>query len=141
MRKNILLLSAAIATLTVACNGNKTQSAGNATATDSSTAITLQGTYEGTLPAADCPGIETSLTINADSTYDLTSHYIGQKDTIRESGVYHTAAGKLLMLVTPSSNDKTYYKVLDDSTIIMTNDKGEEPTGELNKNYRLRKKQ
>ena len=31
----------------------------------------LFGTYEGTLPAADCEGIKTMLVINADKTYTL----------------------------------------------------------------------
>lgn len=138
MNKSSLFLAlAAAATLAVACKGNKTQTAQTA---DSTTVNSLFGTYEGILPAADCPGINTSLTINADSTYDLTSHYIDQKDTIRENGVYHLHNGKLIELVTPSSGDKTYYKVMNDSTLIMTDDKGEEPTGELRQNYQLHKK-
>ena len=137
MKKNILLSVVAIVALTAACNGNKTNSAA---VTDTVAVSTLSGTYEGTLPAADCPGIETRLTINADSNYDLTSHYIGQKPTFSVTGVCHAPAGRLVELVTPSSNEKTYYKVLDDSTLILANDKGEEPAGELRKNYQLHKK-
>lgn len=137
MNKNIMLLAMGIAALAVGCNGNKTN---NTNTADTTAVNTLLGTYEGTLPAADCPGINTSLTINADSTYDLTSHYIDQKDTIRENGVYHLHNGKLIELVTPSSGDKNYYKVMNDSTLIMTDDKGEEPTGELRQNYQLHKK-
>jgi uncharacterized lipoprotein NlpE involved in copper resistance len=136
MNKNIMLLAMGIAALAVGCNGNKTN---NTNTADTTTVNTLLGTYEGTLPAADCPGINTSLTINADSTYDLLTHYVGQKDTIRENGVYHTTGDKLIQLVTPSSNDKTYYKVMDDSTLIMTDDSGEEPTGELKQHYQLHK--
>jgi len=136
MNKNIMLLAMGIAALAVGCNGNKTN---NTNTADTTAVNTLLGTYEGTLPAADCPGINTSLTINADSTYDLTSHYIDQKDTIRENGVYHLHNGKLIELVTPSSGDKTYYKVMNDSTLIMTDDSGEEPTGELKQHYQLHK--
>ena len=50
----------------------------------------LFGTYEGTLPAADCEGIKTILVINEDKTYTLKSEYIGRKDaTFETSGIYH----------------------------------------------------
>lgn len=54
----------------------------------------LFGTYEGTLPAADCEGIKTILVINEDKTYTLKSEYIGRKDaTFETSGIYHTNRG------------------------------------------------
>lgn len=50
----------------------------------------LFGTYEGTLPAADCEGIKTILVINEDKTYTLKSEYIGREDaTFETSGIYH----------------------------------------------------
>lgn len=50
----------------------------------------LFGTYEGTLPAADCEGIKTILVINGDKTYTLKSEYIGREDaTFETSGIYH----------------------------------------------------
>ena len=72
-----MYLAVIAAAMMVACNGKKT--AQNETKNDSvcvadsvSADVDLAavaGTYEGTLPAADCPGIKTVLTINADSTY------------------------------------------------------------------------
>lgn len=34
------------------------------------------GTYRGVLPCADCPGIETTVTLRADGTYSATSRYL-----------------------------------------------------------------
>ena len=46
--------------------------------------LNFYGTYEGILPAADCEGIRTALTLNNDNTYVLRSEYIGEKDAIFE---------------------------------------------------------
>lgn len=109
-------------------------------ATDSASQDTTYcGTYKGTLPAADCPGIKTVLTIKSDSTYKLTSDYINRKDGYFEtSGVYHKN-GNVIELVTPSSGEKTYYKVKDANSIIMTDSTGAEPQGETAKLYVLTK--
>ena len=81
MKKKLVLTAAVIAALSVgSCNSKKT----NAPETDQDSLSyaekdsldsndfvldSIAGTYEGTLPAADCPGIKTVLTLNADSTY------------------------------------------------------------------------
>lgn len=41
------------------------------------------GTFRGTLPCADCPGIDTVLSLKADGTYALTEDYQG--DDMRDS--------------------------------------------------------
>lgn len=40
----------------------------------------LVGTFADTLPCADCPGILTELTLNADSTYVLRETYLGKNN-------------------------------------------------------------
>lgn len=101
----------------------------------------VSGTYEGTLPAADCPGIKTVLTIKADSTYQLQQDYIDKKNGHDEaSGVFKVLDGKRLMLVRPSSGEQTYYKVKDNNSIVMTDSLGVEPEGETAKLYVLKKK-
>ena len=111
------------------------------TAAESVDLAAVAGTYEGTLPAADCPGIKTVLTINADSTYQLQQDYIDRKDGHDEaSGVLQVLDGNVLMLVRPSSGEHTFYKVKDNSSVIMTDSLGNEPEGETAKLYVLTKK-
>jgi heat shock protein HslJ len=38
------------------------------------------GTYTGVLPCADCEGISTTLSLNADETYHLSTVYLGNED-------------------------------------------------------------
>ena len=100
----------------------------------------VAGTYEGTLPAADCPGIKMVLTINADSTYQITQDYIDRKDGHDEaSGVFVVLDGNVLMLVRPSSGEHTFYKVKDGNSIVLTDSLGNEAEGESAELYVLKK--
>lgn len=137
--------------LTTSCNGKKTISADadhdSTSVADTTVAgenvdlAAVAGTYEGTLPAADCPGIKTVLTINADSTYELKQDYIERKNGHDEaSGVLQVLDGNVLMLVRPSSGEHTFYKVKDSKSIVMTDSLGNEAEGEMAKLYVLTKK-
>ena len=105
----IYFAMAAAVALTTSCNGKKTVSADadhdSTSVADTTVAgenvdlTTVAGTYEGTLPAADCPGIKTVLTINADSTYELKQDYIERKDGHDEaSGVLQVLNGNVLRI-------------------------------------------
>ena len=147
----IYFAMAAAVALTASCNGKKTaqaDAANDSTSVADTTAAgenvdlaAVAGTYEGTLPAADCPGIKTVLTINADSTYELKQDYIERKDGHDEaSGVLQVLNGNVLMLVRPSSGEHTFYKVKDSKSIVMTDSLGNEAEGEMAKLYVLTKK-
>ena len=150
-KKMIYFAMAAAVALTTSCNGKKTVSADadhdSTSVADTTVAgenvdlTAVAGTYEGTLPAADCPGIKTVLTINADSTYELKQDYIERKDGHDEaSGVLQVLNGNVLMLVRPSSGEHTFYKVKDSKSIVMTDSLGNEAEGEMAKLYVLTKK-
>lgn len=96
------------------------------------------GTYEGTLPAADCPGIKTTLKINGDTTYELRSEYIDRDEIFEESGVYELKDG-MIILVTPSSGRRTYYKIMENA-LAMTDEAGKLAEGELAFHYTLNRK-
>lgn len=152
MKKSVMMMAIAAMALTVACTGKKTtdnvDNQDSTSLVDSSAAIapidltTIVGTYEGTLPAADGPGIKTIVTLNADSTYQITQDYLGRKKDVLDaaSGVFKVLEGKVLMLVRPSSGEHTFYKVKDDNNIVLTDSLGNEPEGETAKFYVLTKK-
>ena len=109
-----------------------------ATATDSTTTLVMTGTFEGTLPAASCPGIRTSLTLNADSTYSYKQEYIDEKDANFETrGVYHLIGKDLIQLVTPSSGEKTYYKRVE-TGYMLSDSLGTVNQGKLAEHYILK---
>ncbi len=51
----------------------------------SRTALDWAGRYHGVLPCADCEGIDTLLTLNADGSYTETTRYLGKEDKGRTS--------------------------------------------------------
>ena len=103
--------------------------------------LNFYGTYEGILPAADCDGIRTALTLNNDNTYVLRSEYIGEKDAIFESkGSYHFINGRMMELAQSSSNEKSYYKILDGSKVMLSDKEGTVNQGVLAEYYILKKK-
>ena len=141
MKKLILAMALVVALLSTACSGGGNTAPAQREAAAPTTDTAYCGTYQGTLPAADCPGIKTVLTIAADSTYPLSSQYIDrQAQPVVTSGVYHLKqGGKLIELVTPSSGEKTYYKIKDAKSIVMTDSAGVEPQGPTAKFYALKR--
>lgn len=141
----MIFLWAILLVVMVSCNSsqkNNNQVENGETKTESLVEVSnLFGTYEGTLPAADCEGIKTMLIINEDKTYTLRSEYIGEKDAIFEtSGVYHMVGDSIIELVTPSSEEKTYYRMLNDEQLMLSDKEGTINQGSLAEHYILRKK-
>lgn len=58
------------------------------------------GTYRGVLPCADCEGIKTVVTLDANGTYQTQSQYLGKGDDVSvEKGAFTwSAAGNTIML-------------------------------------------
>lgn len=141
MKKLILAMGLVGALLSTACSGGGNTAPAPREAAAPTTDTAYCGTYQGTLPAADSPGIKTVLTIAADSTYTLSSQYIDrQAQPVVTSGVYHLKqGGKLIELVTPSSGEKNYYKIKDAKSIVMTDSAGIEPQGPTAKFYVLKR--
>ena len=137
--KKISLLLVATATLFLAsCSSkeSKTTEQEEATQTEVTEEVATPayvGTYEGTLPAADAAGFKTTLTINADMTYQLTQVAEGGKEEHKteESGTYNLLENDVLELITPSTGAKTYYKVLDNSVALVSDATGTLAEGEL----------
>ncbi len=142
MKKSILAACAAIL-LATACNNGKTAAPGTTDTTAVATADTANATsatYTGTMPAADAPGLDTKLTVNADSTYELTQTNAGNGETVRqESGIWHMLENGVMQLVTPSSGEQNYYKLKGDTAVVLTDSLGNEAEGETAKFYELKR--
>lgn len=77
-------------------------------------------TYTGTLPCADCSGIQTTLLLNGNHTYTLTSLYIGRDTSFVEKGTWQQVE-KNNMQVYQLQNAGTisYYERVDQYTLKM----------------------
>ena len=152
MKKNLMILAVAALAVFASCSDKKAAqsvvdkdsvSVVDNTASENANLdlASIAGTYEGTFPAADGPGIKTVLTIKADGTYQIEQDYIDQKDGHDEaSGVFKVLDDNVLMLVRPSSGEHTFYNVKHANSIVLTDSVGNEPEGETAKFYVLKKK-
>lgn len=136
----VVALIMAITSCTGSPKKNNVQAESKDTVKEQVKAADFYGTYEGILPCADCEGIKTTLTINKDKTYSLKSDYIGEKDGVFESsGVYEMIDKTLIELITPSSGEKTYYKILENG-MMLSDEAGTINQGALAEHYILKKK-
>ncbi|MEO8727585.1 MAG: DUF333 domain-containing protein [Acidobacteriaceae bacterium] len=86
--------------------------AATARAQNASSKSVLIGVFEGTLPCADCEGIDTRLALyakgpfdNADATYRLTLTYMGRKSHFTQTGAWTILRGM------PGNPDATLYQL------------------------------
>lgn len=79
------------------------------------------GVYEGLLPAADGPGIQTTLSLNQDGTFNLKSVYLNEPDgTFNESGTL-VVDGDIVTL--ELDNFPAYYQLRPGEARLLTMDK------------------
>lgn len=107
------------------------------TADNVQTSLDWNGTYKGTMPCANCEGIETKLELNKNETYKLYRKYIGLKDIQQEeleegSFTFDTKKPSIIFLGSPSNRKvflgENYAEFLDED-----GDKITGPLAEMNK--------
>ena len=133
--KKIFILVCSCALLAACNNSAKTNKSAGADSTsievtdihNAENSLDYEGTYKGVFPAADCPGIETTLTLNPDKTFSLHSVYIGTY-TLKDN----------LLTLNEEGGEVSYYKVVETHLRKLTMDK-QEITGELADHYVLNK--
>ena len=99
------------------------------------------GVYKGTLPCADCEGIEAMIELKKDYTFNAKFTYLGNEDkahSYTNKGTFTwDTNGQIISLV--SVDETSQYKV-DENQLTMLNANGEVNTGELADFYILKKK-
>lgn len=145
MKKSILIAVAAFAL--TACGGNAQKKTADAdkqkTAADvpdmhtAQTSLDYEGTYTGTFPAADCPGIEVTLMLHPDGKFTEHDKYIDRDSEFHEKGTYKVE-GNLLTLTPEKGEGVSYYKVEENRLRRLDADK-QPITGALADHYVLTK--
>ena len=77
---------------------------------NSRNSVDWNGTYEATIPCADCPGIKTTLTLNKDNTFKITEEYLERNVKNEDGGSFSwDSSGSVITL---NGKDTKYkYKV------------------------------
>jgi len=101
------------------------------------------GTYSGIIPCADCPGIETRITLSKDNTYQMSRKYQEKgEDVFQASGTFQWNTDNSVIILGNLNKTQfpTMYK-LDKGNLIQLDLTGKVITGDLAQNYVLTKVQ
>lgn len=137
-------LAVLLSGLTISCDSQR--NANRQTANDqqtqdlpvgdsSMTSVDWAGTYYGVMPCADCPGLETALTLELDGTYELQTRYQERGDSIyvdKGSFTWDDTGGNITLL----GSDGVQYKVGENRVFLLDQD-GNRIEGALADHYTL----
>ncbi len=107
---------------------------------DSQNSLDWAGTYEGTLPCADCEGIETTLALNDDLTYQMNTNYLGRNDALEEetSGTFSWDENGAVITLENKAEAENSFKI-GEGRIWALDSNGDMITGDLANHYILKK--
>lgn len=105
----------------------------------SETSLDWNGQYKGTLPCADCEGIETTLTLKSDGTYIKSVVYLGKDDKpfIDRGNFLWNDEGTAVILDLEDSGTQAYF--VGENRIWHLDADNNKITGDLADNYILEK--
>lgn len=137
MKKNFILGLAFVAAFGMAACNNSNNNESNEQTTTETTTTTIEaeapaflGTYVGTLPCADCSGINTTIVLNADNTYAITREYQGKEgeNTVEQGNYTYNATDNKLTL-TPAAEGEiaTTYRVAENALVQLDADGNDRP--------------
>ena len=96
------------------------------------------GTYEGIVPCASCPGIKTTITLNADDTYYRNEEYLGEEsNSFLDTGKYDIRFKD--SVITLRDQDRNQIYKWSDDALKHLDIEGKEIFGSLRENYILKK--
>ena len=140
MKVSRLLFFGTIALLTYTSCSHKTSGKISSDNASNEKTEDIGGVYAGLLPCADCPGIETTLTINPDNSFEISQVYIDRDSVPFISSGKITKGDKDNIWVFKNRYNETFYQ-FEDSVLIMLNKDKERIKGLLEEHYILKKKE
>ena len=95
------------------------------------------GEFSGKVPCADCPGIETKLTLNEDGSFLLDETYLEKKDgQFNAKGSYEVSADGAFVTLKEEGNDKPRVFLVEEDAAYLVEKVGDAKKPE----YKLAKK-
>ncbi len=142
MKKIVLLLAIALPVMITGCKTQKSAPSAPKKiiiGDNSSVSLDWAGTYAGTVPCADCQGIATSITLNQDLTYKISTVYKGKTMKFYENSGKFTwnDAGSTVLLEGITNAPNSY--LVAENKLIQLDMEGQRITGALADKYILMK--
>ena len=125
-------------TITIlSCNVKKPTATGSENQHNAFNSLDWQGSYRGTLPCANCNGIQTIIRLNADQSFRIEESYMGKSNSpIISSGKFQINAAANTIQLEGRSPGK--YKVAE-NRLIQLDMQGNEISGAMKELYVLQK--
>lgn len=143
MKKVLALLSVFALITAMASSCEEKQSSSESTDPHTAmNALDWEGSYYGTLPCADCEGIDTELRLNEDNTYRLTTSYLGKEDTQKETieGAFEWLEdGNTIKLLGIEEGTRSPFVKIEENRVRYLDLEGNVIEGELENYYLLTK--
>lgn len=107
---------------------------------NSKNSLDWQGIYKGILPCADCEGIETTITLNTEDTFSLTTKYLGKGDgKVFEVNGNFTWDNTNGIVSLEGLKERPYLYKVGENTLIQLDMEGYPIKGQLANKYILKK--
>jgi len=136
--KSLLSLTMLMAVQLWGCS-HKTAGKLNEARADEAFSGNRTGTYTGVIPCADCPGIETKVTLKPDYSYDLTTLYQDRQDTPEhKTGKFLWDESRNVIELKNNTGKKKLFQ-FSDNGLTMLDQNGEKISGALADHYVLKK--
>ncbi|WP_194974255.1 copper resistance protein NlpE N-terminal domain-containing protein [Aquiflexum lacus] len=145
MKNKVFLSSIIIVLMSFSCSSKKVVEKEEileinpSMASNSRNSLDWKGVYKGTTPCADCEGIETSITLKSDETFQRSIRYLGKDDNyFFDEGIFlWNEAGSKVTLETKDGNSQQYQ--VGENVLFHLDREGNRITGDLAENYKLAK--
>jgi len=143
MKRTILIIIAIVASFSMlSCRSNEKNNhlTISEMADNSRVSVDWDGTYSGIIPCADCEGIFIVITLNKNSTYEMTMNYLGKSTDLEitfKGNFSWNDQGSIITLDIEEEGMKMFK--VGENKIIMLDVDGNEITGQLADNYILEK--
>lgn len=82
------------------------------------------GTYSGTLPCADCSGIETKISLFSDSTYQMRQQYTGKAKEFEEKGHFKWVLPNEIIAVVDAKGDISGHFYVQENQLTLLDSEG-----------------
>ncbi len=106
---------------------------------NSRNSVDWAGSYEGTIPCADCPGIKTHIILNEDGTFKISSEYLERETTFADEGTFTWIKNGSTVHLKGKDTDQSYK--VGENRIFFLDTEGNMITGPNADNYILSKVQ
>lgn len=150
MRRVLIIFGIGLAAVVYSCKGKPQQEPSQQHDTTITSQISkthsaeisldIEGTYTGTLPCADCPGINVEIILDADKSFTYNSTYIDRNDNqpFEDIGEW-SLKGDILTLTYDDSSTPTKF-FIGEGYIQQLDGDGKKITGKLANMFILKKK-